>query len=157
MRVLAGSISTYVFSELHGRPVFLLLLRAPGLLHAGEWQAVHGMIDEGERAYEAARREMGEESGLTPERFFRLDFVESFYSETTDAVHLVPAFAGFVTGAPGVTVSEEYTDYAWCDLEDAVSRFVFASQQQAVRLIAAAAWPQPGPQLHEITDLVRPV
>lgn len=152
MRVLTGSISTYVFSELHGRPVFLLLLRAPHLLHANTWQAVHGMIDAGETAYEAARRELVEETGLTPERFFRTDYVETFYSEATDAVHLVPAFAGFVTGAPGVRVSEEHTAYEWCDVDDATSRLVFPSQQQAVRLIAqaSAAWPAVGTGMREL-------
>lgn len=157
MHVLTGSISTYVFSELHGCPAFLLLFRAPHLLHAGTWQAVHGMIDAGETAQEAARREMIEETGLEPERSFRVDYVETFYSETTDAVHLVPAFAAFVTGAPGVTISEEHTAYDWCGLEDAVSRLVFASQRKAVRMIAkaASAWPDAGPGLHEITALAR--
>jgi dihydroneopterin triphosphate diphosphatase len=152
MRVLTGSISTYVFSELHGRPVFLLLLRAPHLLHANTWQAVHGMIEPNETAVEAARREMVEETGLEPQRFFLTDLVETFYSEHTDAVHLVPAFAAFVSGAPGAMVSEEHTAYDWCDLDDAVSRFVFPSQQQAVRLIAEAAtsWPDPGIGMREL-------
>ncbi len=158
MRMLCGSISTYVFSELHGQPVFLMLLRAPGLLHAGEWQAVHGMIEPGETAYGAARREMVEETGLTPERFFRTDFVETFYSEVTDAVHLVPAFAGFVTGARGAIISAEHTAYAWCGLDDALSRLVFPSQREAVRIIAEAAtgWPTPTNGMHEITALLGP-
>ncbi|MDP9236245.1 MAG: NUDIX domain-containing protein [Chloroflexota bacterium] len=152
MRVLTGSISTYVFSELHGRPVFLLLFRAPHLLHADTWQAVHGMIEPGEKAHEAARREMVEETGLEPQRFFLTGFVETFYSDATDAVHLVPAFAAFVSGAPGATVSDEHTAYDWCDLDDAVSRFVFPSQQQAARLIAEAAvdWPNVGLGMREI-------
>ena len=100
MEVLTGSISTYVFSVVRSRPSFLLLYRAPQLPHADTWQAVHGMIEPGEKATAAARREMIEETGLAPDRFFKTDFVETFYSETTDAVHLVPAFAAFVEGAP---------------------------------------------------------
>jgi dATP pyrophosphohydrolase len=150
--VLTGSISTYVFSVRERRPLFLLLRRAPGLLHAGDWQAVHGMIDPGEKAYEAARREMAEECGLAPERFFRLDAVETFYSEHTDAVHLVPAFAGYVADAPAAVVSEEHTDFAWCGLEDALARLVFPSQRTAVQAIAAAtaAWPAVGAGLREM-------
>jgi dATP pyrophosphohydrolase len=155
MQVITGSISTYVFSMLHGRPVFLLLYRAPDLLHADTWQAVHGMIEPEEKAYDAAWRESVEETGLAPERFFRTDFIETFYSEFTDAVHLVPAFAAFVTGAPGATVSGEHTAYDWCDLADAVSRFIFPSQQQAVRTIAdaVASWPETGTGMHEITGM----
>src|SRR5439155_17394457 len=87
--VLTGSISTYVFTMLHGRPAFLLLFRAPHLPHANTWQAVHGMIDPGEKAYEAAYRETVEETGLIPDRFFKTDYVETFYSDLTDAVHMV--------------------------------------------------------------------
>jgi dATP pyrophosphohydrolase len=150
--VLTGSISTYVFSIRVGRPLFLLLRRAPGLLHAGDWQAVHGMIDPGERAYEAARREMAEECGLAPERFFRLDGVETFYSEHTDAVHLVPAFAGYIASEPAAVLSEEHTAFAWCTLDDALARFVFPSQRAAVQTIAAAiaVWPAVGAGMHEM-------
>jgi dATP pyrophosphohydrolase len=157
MRVIAGSISTYVFTELHGRPAFLALFRADGLLHARSWQAVHGMVDPGETAYAAAWRETVEETGLVPERFFKLDYVETFYSEATDAVHFVPAFAAFVTGAPGVTLSVEHTAYEWCALDDVVTRFVWPSQREAVRVIARAAesWPAVGFGLTEITALVR--
>lgn len=152
MRVLSGSISTYVFSVRVGKPVFLLLFRAPHLLHANTWQAVHGMIEPEEKAHDAARREMIEETGLTPERFFRTDYVETFYSEHTDAVHLVPAFAAFVTGAPAATVSEEHTAYAWCDREEAGARLVFPSQREAIRVIATAAatWPEVSDGIREL-------
>jgi dATP pyrophosphohydrolase len=142
---------------LHGRPALLTLLRAPGLLHAGTWQAVHGMIEQDERAIEAAWRETVEETGLTPERFFVTDYIETFYSEHTDGVHLVPAFAAYVSGAPGVTTSEEHTDYEWCSLEETLERFVFPSQRDAVRLIAEAAqsWPEIGGGLRDVTDRVR--
>jgi 8-oxo-dGTP pyrophosphatase MutT (NUDIX family) len=158
MRIITGSISTYIFTMLHGRPAFLTLLRAPGLPHAGTWQAVHGMIDDGETAYAAAWREMREESGLAPDRFFKTDYVETFYSEHTDGVHLVPAFAAHVTGAPAATLSEEHTDYEWCSLDDTLQRFVWPSQREAVRVIADAAkwWPELGIGLRDITALVTP-
>ncbi|MBI5288112.1 MAG: NUDIX domain-containing protein [Chloroflexi bacterium] len=155
MDVLTGSISTYVFTMLHGQPRFLVLLRAPGLIHANTWQAVHGMIDEGEKAYDAAWRETVEETGLGPERFFKTDYIEVFYSEFTDAVHLVPAFAAFVTGAPGVTLSEEHTAYEWCSLDDACERFEFPSQRNAIQTIAVATqgWPAVSAGLSEITGM----
>lgn len=159
MDVLTGSISTYVFTMLRGRAQFLLLRRAPHLLHAGSWQAVHGMIDPGESAYAAAWRETVEETGLTPDKLFKTAFVESFYSENTDAVHLVPAFAAFVAAspdAPAVTVSEEHTEAAWCALDDAMSRFVFPNQRTAIQLVADCTkqWPTTAPGITEITDLV---
>ncbi len=157
MDVITGSISTYVFTMRRSRPLFLALLRAPGLLHAGTWQAVHGMIEPGEKAYDAARREAVEETGLAPERFFRTDYIEKFYSEHTDAVHLVPAFAAFVPGEPAAIVSEEHTAFEWCALDEVLQRFVWRSQREAARAIAeaTAAWPQIGAGMMEITDRVR--
>jgi dATP pyrophosphohydrolase len=113
------------------------------------------MIDDGEKGYDAAWRETIEETGLTPERFFRTDYIETFYSESTDGVHLVPAFAAFVTGAPGVELSEEHTAYDWCGLDDALSRFVWPSQRAAIRLIAeaTAGWPQVGITMSDITGM----
>ena len=156
MNVITGSISTYVFTMSEGRPLFLALLRADGLLHAGTWQAVHGMIEPDESAYAAAWRETVEETGLRPERFLRTDYVETFYSEHTDAVHLVPAFAAYVEAAPAAVVSEEHTDHAWCSLDGVLARFVWPSQRQAVRTIAEGVreWPSLGVGLRDITHLI---
>ena len=53
------------------------------------------MIDSGRDAYAAAAREMREETGLAPERFFKTDYRrDASTASCTDAVHLVPAFAG---------------------------------------------------------------
>jgi len=157
MDVITGSISTYVFTVRGAQPEFLLLYRAPGLLHADTWQAVHGMIEPGERAYHAAAREMREESGMAPARFFKTDYVERFYSEHTDAVHLVPAFAGYVPPASMPSLSEEHTAFAWCALDEALDRFIWPSQREAVRVIAGAlaAWPSAGDGMTDITHLVR--
>jgi len=152
MDVKTGSISTYCFTMLHGRAWFLALLRAPGLLHAGTWQAVHGMIEPRERAYEAAWRETLEETGITPQRFFKTDFVETFYSDLTDSVHLVPVFAAFFEDAPRVILSKEHTAFEWCSLDDVLTRFVWPSQKQAVRVVAAACepWPRVGDGMTEM-------
>jgi dATP pyrophosphohydrolase len=114
------------------------------------------MIDAGETAYAAAYRECGEETGLRPARFFKSDFVETFYAETTDGVHLVPAFAAYVDGARTPVISEEHTDHAWCTLDDVLARFVWPSQRRAVRVIAeaVATWPEIGAELRDITQLV---
>jgi 8-oxo-dGTP pyrophosphatase MutT (NUDIX family) len=89
------------------------------------------------------------------ERFFRTDYIETFYSEGTDGVHLVPAFAAFVTGAPGAALSEEHTAYDWCDLDDALSRLVWPTQRDAVRVIAEATaqWPEVGTAMYDITGM----
>ena len=154
MNVITGSISTYVFTMVRSRPLFLALMRAPGLLHAGTWQAVHGMIDPGETAHAAAYREAVEESGLTPARFFRVDYIEQFYSEHTDAVHLVPAFAAYVEDAPLATISHEHTAHEWCAFDEVLVRFIWRSQREAVTAIAesVASWPDIAPGMTELRN-----
>ncbi|HBD83024.1 MAG TPA: NUDIX hydrolase, partial [Dehalococcoidia bacterium] len=43
------------------------------------WQEISGLIEPRETAWEAALREIKEETGLTPYRFYSADFVERFY------------------------------------------------------------------------------
>jgi dATP pyrophosphohydrolase len=153
MNVITGSISTYVFTIRRSRPEFLALLRAEGLAHAGTWQAVHGLIEPGEKAYDAAFREMREETGVAPERFFKTDYVETFYSEATDGVHLVPAFAGYIGENANIVLSEEHVQYAWCSLDEVLRRLVWPSQRAAVQVIADAVheWPDVGHAMRELS------
>jgi hypothetical protein len=67
-------------------------------------------------------------------------------------VHLVPAFAAFVADAPGASVSEEHTAHEWLSLHDAIARFVYPSQRNAVQVIANAVhrWPDVDAGLYEM-------
>src|SRR5687767_11084664 len=58
---------------------FLQLRRAKGEFLAGAWGAIHGRIERGETAWQAALRELREESGLAPLEFYQLDTINQFY------------------------------------------------------------------------------
>jgi len=150
------SISSYVFSFEGAHSRFLTLLRAPGLAHADTWQAVHGLIEPSEPAYRAAYRETLEETGLRPERFFRVELIEQFYGPNDDAFHIVPVFAAYVAGMPRPVLSEEHTAFEWRSPEKAQSRFVWPSQQRAVEIIerSLARWPETGNELFDISACV---
>ena len=60
-------------------PEFLLVRRAAGLVYAGQWRMIGGKVDAGETAWQAALRELREETGLTPTRFWSLPSVNHFY------------------------------------------------------------------------------
>jgi len=69
----------------------------------GAWCQVAGGIEENETAWQAALREMHEETGLRPVEFCSADICEQFYSAEADCIDILPVFAAIV--APGATVT----------------------------------------------------
>ena len=115
----------------------LVLRRARGGRCPGSWEAVHGHIEVGERPADAALRELAEETGLGPERFYNVSRVEAFYQHGLDEVALVPVFAAFVAADAAVRLSVEHDAAEWLPVADAVARL---------------AWPR---EAHALADIVR--
>jgi 8-oxo-dGTP pyrophosphatase MutT (NUDIX family) len=117
----------------------LCLRRSPTGRSPGSWEAVHAHIDPGETPLETALRELSEETGLRPERFYNLSRVESFYRHSTNEVVLVPVFAGFVARNAEVRLSPEHDRYEWLRPEAARIRVSWPRIRReishAVRLI----------------------
>lgn len=99
------------------------------------WQSIHGKIEPGERAVDAVLREVEEHTGLTPKRLFSADYINQFYDHKSDTVVLAPSFAVMVGPDEQPRLSSEYSDYAWCDLEETVARLPLSSQRWAARHI----------------------
>ena len=93
----------------------LQLRRAPGEFMAGSWSVVRGRIEKGEKAWQAALRELKEETGLVPEadEFFQLDTVDTFYLAADDSVWHVPGFCAVVPRDAAVTLNAEHDDFRW--------------------------------------------
>lgn len=119
----------------------LLLRRAAGGRCPGSWEMVHGHVEPGERAADAALRELKEETGLDPLRLYNLSRVESFYLHRHDTVTLVGMFAAFVDAAAGARLSPEHDDFAWLPVEQAKRRFAWPREvrclEDAMHLVGA--------------------
>ena len=132
-----------------GASIELLMLQRP-LVHrfAGAWQTVAGHIEErqGETAWQAAIRELREETGLETERWFRIDRPETFYNPENDTVYFVPAFVALVDRHATPTLSEEHQAYRWQSPSDAAQSIDWAAMRDSIQGIAEAfATPdQPG-------------
>lgn len=134
-KIISDVIDTYIFRLVNGRVQFLVLRRHPDVAMGDTWQSVHGKISPGETAVDAARREIAERVGIDPERMYSADYISQFYDHITDTIVLAPTFAARVPATVRPKLSNEYSDYAWCDLEETTGRLMWNAQRWAVRHI----------------------
>src|SRR5690606_14572459 len=85
-----------------------------------------------ETAWQAALREMWEETGLTPSEFFRLSTVTTFYRPDNDSLNTAPMFCALVEGEAAVKINSEHTAFEWIDVDEAASRLMWPSDRQAL-------------------------
>ncbi|MFO1532439.1 MAG: NUDIX domain-containing protein [Thermoplasmatota archaeon] len=137
--IVSCFVDCHIFRRLpadgKGRDEWLLLKRATHIRLGGSWQMVSGTIEPGEKAYECAARELVEETGLVPLHFYQASFVNRFYLAATDEVVLTPVFAAEVAADAAVTLSEEHTDYEWVPPDEALRRYPWPGQREALGII----------------------
>jgi dATP pyrophosphohydrolase len=110
----------------------VLLLKRTGTL-AGEWCQIAGKIEEGEKAWEAALRELGEETGLKPIELYSADICEQFYEAHSDAITIVPVFVAFVGSETHVLLNHEHSEFRWVSFDEALEMVPFAGQRCVLR------------------------
>ncbi len=117
------------------RDEWLLLKRAPGILLGGTWQMVSGHIEDGETAYQAAYREVREETGLIPVHFYQASYVNRFYLAASDQIILSPVFCAEVQAGDEVRLSDEHTEFAWVTADEANRRLPWPGQRRSLSVI----------------------
>ena len=109
----------------------LLLQRASDYLR-GAWSYVAGHIESGETAWQAARRELLEETGLVPVTLHATSFCEQFYDASHDCIAVVPAFVARIAADARVRLNGEHSAHRWLPLQDAAGKFPFGSQHDLI-------------------------
>jgi dATP pyrophosphohydrolase len=110
-------------------PEYLLLRRATTYMH-GHWCQVAGKIEAEETAWQAALRELAEETGLTPEALYSAQRIEQFYRQDVDALFFIPVFVAFVAPDAVVQLNFEHSDFRWCLLSEACELVPFVTQRE---------------------------
>lgn len=129
-------VEVCAFRFVNDHPEYLLLKRAPDeSIYPGLWQFVTGSINEGERAFDAALRELKEETGLTPLHFWVVPYVISFYDASYDAVNLSPMFAAQVPPAVMPVLSAEHSAFEWLPFAHAQKRLVWPGQRTGLDVV----------------------
>ena len=127
-------VDAYVFRQTKNGFRFLLLKRARTKMYEHLWQGVAGEIEKGEKAWQAAIRELKEETGFDPIRIFVADHVSRFYETHGDRVNLVPVF-GIEVENGDVTLSKEHSEFQWMDFENARNTLVWNGQKEGIAAV----------------------
>ena len=135
MKIVSGLIEAHVFRELNNNIEFLLLKRSESEIYPGLWQMVSGKINENEPAYKTAIREIKEETGIIPEKFWAAPNINSFYSAETDSISFLPVFAARVSADCRVKLSEEHSEFQWASSYKAKKLLAWPGQKKSVEVI----------------------
>ncbi len=123
-------IECYVYARTEEEIKFLLLKRSDdNKVHPGIWQIVTGRIEENEKAFETALRELKEETGLTAKRFFVLPKVTQFYTYKNDSINIIPLFLAEAE-YKDVVISDEHSEYGWFEINEAINKIHWLSQKE---------------------------
>jgi 8-oxo-dGTP pyrophosphatase MutT (NUDIX family) len=125
-------VDTYALRGAGATLEVLALRRGPKGRNPGSWETVHGTIEPGETPVDASRRELREETGLVPEKFYNLSRTEAFYQHRTDELALIPVFAAFVAATATVKLSAEHDRAEWLRVADAAQRFAWPRERRAI-------------------------
>ena len=116
--IVANIVEAYIYRKTGKGIKYLLIKRSADVKYPGLWQMAGGRIEDNEKAYETAIREITEETSLTIAKLYVLPVVSSFYRPDTDSIHLTPAFLAEAKGK-SVTLSHEHTEYKWLNYKQA--------------------------------------
>jgi len=109
----------------------LLLRRASGAF-AGAWTFVMGGVEDGERATDAARRELIEETGLAATALFTAGELDAFYDPVRDRIVHVPFFVAHVGAGDVVLENDVHDDHRWVTIAQAAELLEFAAQRSVL-------------------------
>jgi len=106
--------------------------RAEGIYMGGTWQLISGALEPDETAWQAALREMREETALKPVEFYRLSTLTRFYRPDNDSLNTAPMFCALVEENSTVMLNHEHTQFTWVNEEEACSRLMWPSDREAL-------------------------
>ena len=122
-------IEVYLFRRRARRVEFLCLRRTAKGRLPGVWQPVTGGLRRGEGPLAGARREVREETGLVPRRWWALEGVSLYFDASLGRAQVLAVFAAEV-GAEPVRLSGEHSAFAFLGVAAAGRRFLWEAQRR---------------------------
>ncbi|MGE7113533.1 NUDIX hydrolase [Lysinibacillus sp. NPDC047702] len=127
-------IATVLLKKINNEYNVLLLKRASEALR-DVWCYIGGGIEKDESAWEAALREIKEETGITKVRLYTSNKFDQIYSPKKDYIYIAPVFVGFVEEQQEVTLNDEHSDYQWLSFNRAIETVTLPGNDEVLRSI----------------------
>ncbi|HTO91724.1 MAG TPA: NUDIX domain-containing protein [Candidatus Sulfotelmatobacter sp.] len=135
IRLQVTHVEVYVFRRRRRRVEILCLHRAPGTPLPGAWQPITGRIRRNEPALVAAAREVREETGLEPRRWWGLETLSVWFESANERLAALPLFACEVGAGEAVRLSREHDDFRWLAPRAAGPLFHWETQRRGLRAL----------------------
>lgn len=129
-------VEVCVFKFEGNRSRYLILHRSKDeKIFPNIWQFISGSIEEGEKAVDAALRELREETRLHPKAFWNVPFANSFYDHVYDVLNVSPLFAAQVDPGSEPLISSEHFEYGWFEFDEARRKLVWPGQRAGLQIV----------------------
>lgn len=129
--VMCDGVSVFLIKGT-GRGAQTLLMRRAKTLKGTSCQ-VTGSIEKGETAWQAAVREVREETGITLQTIWSGDICEQFYEPEKERIALMPVFVGYVEDWVKVRLNDEHDAFEWVTFPQAHARVTFPGQRRTMQ------------------------
>lgn len=129
-------IDLYPYRIIAEKVEFLLLRRSESVVYSGQWRMIGGKVLSGEKAKDAALRELKEETGLAPTSFWCVPSVNAFFEHRLDKMHYIPVFAAELKHNAKPVLNHEHSGYGWLSTEEAIQQLDWPEQRRLVHLIS---------------------
>jgi 8-oxo-dGTP pyrophosphatase MutT (NUDIX family) len=134
--IICSIIEVCIFSFENKEPRYLMLRRSlTEKIYPDAWQIVTGSIEAGETAVQGALRELKEETGYHPQKFWIVPHVNTFYTVRNDAINHTVVFAAQVPPGSDPVLSDEHYQFGWYPFSDAKALCVWPGQITALEIV----------------------
>ena len=135
MKIKTNLIEAHTMKKTEEGNKYLIMKRASNQKYPNIWQMVTGKINENEKAYKAALREIEEETNLAANKLYIVPNINYFYDNNDDSITIIPVFVAIIDDDKNLKISSEHSEYKWSDATESKQLFAWQGQKKSIDII----------------------